>query len=165
MVFYINNTKITDNEAIKLRDRLINEYPIRNDYSDIREGDIVEFDFDGNHYGPAPCYSNDDNWYSIEGGYTYFLYPTYYDSKVLFNDVSNLIIHRELRTEEPKERGIYITQSGTPLVRLPDSQCTHPWILVNDNWNDNSYAETWEAVVGELGESEFPLRKAKAAAE
>lgn len=38
MVFYINNTEITDDEAIKLRDRLLSEYPIRMDAGTVTPG-------------------------------------------------------------------------------------------------------------------------------
>lgn len=128
-------------------------------YSDIREGDIVEFDCKGRHYGPGICGQDwDDDWAIVLDEYFMHLDGTPFDG------VSNIVIHREMRTCEPKKSGLYVTQSGLALWKrvLPS---TGPWNILTGTWSSGLDYANWEFVVAELDESEFPLRKAKAVTE
>lgn len=131
---------------------------MHNTYDDIRPGDIVEFDADGEHYGPEPCYISD--W----GGFETDDESLLDYNKIPYPWVENIIIHRELRTREPMESGLYVTQSGIALHRL-DGAITFPWNMPGKKWSDSSNFIDWDHVVSEIGADEFPLRSAKAVVE
>lgn len=156
--------RLTGEEAEELRDRLARPGGDKDDFTDLRPGDIVEFDHCGTHYGPQSC-CNDG-----AGGWIAYDDETRRGEWFLNADreplagISNIVIHRELRVREPEEPGLYATQSGMLLLRRSED-CTYPWLRTEGVWADGDGSEVWEAVVGQLGESEFPLRKVKATLE
>lgn len=159
---------VTDGELQQLRDLLNELYPLEqpetepDDYSDIRPGDIVEFDLKNRHYGPTSCDIDDagDSYILARtGGRMWFLR---FDGTP-FSKVRNIVIHRELRTGEPESQGLYITQSGKILVKDGSDERTN-WNYIDED-DDKMWTCSWNVLIKKFDESEFPLRKAKAVAE
>lgn len=75
--------------------------------------------------------------------------PTFHDGVIDFR-------------EEPIEGGMYVTQSGKFIYR-DNMIAIHCWAYFGVDSGISYFA--WDSLKEKLGESEFPLRKAKAVAE
>lgn len=149
---------LSDGEAKKLRDQLIKRYPIdsenKEDRKDIRHDDIVTFTKNGKCYESFKCYDDGTGEFLIIDSNQ----PVYFYSRKkdrLYEGVTDLSVCRWIRTKEPNDPGIYLSQSEKTLLHRSDRMT---WTLFEDFGFKNM---TWERLKQELDEKEFPLVKAE----